>query len=246
MGLMPQKTFEDLLGTSNPDTDAYRVYKTLRRDIRNGLIPPGQRLRTEWLKETFGASTSPLREALARLNAEHYVAAEGKRGFRVTELSRKDYVSVTEMRDDLESSALRKSIANRSEEWEARVLLAHHALTKVRLDNYTELENVERREERHRLFHLELISACDSTWLLRVCDHLASHAERYNRVILKNAQLPPSYYERVDSEHRRLFELAMDGQAEPAIDLLRSHRQRSYNAVLRGLEHPGERPVIAA
>ena len=238
--IVRQDTFEELLDSSHPDTEAYRVYLTLRRDIRSGLIEPGKRLRTEWLKETFKASTSPLREALARLHAEHYVTADGKRGFRVTELSRDDYVSVVEMRDDLESMALERSIANRSEQWEARVLLSHHALSKARIDSLSDIENAERREERHRLFHLQLTSGCGSVWLLRVCNHLASHVERYRRVLLRDAVVEPSYFDVVDNEHRRLFELAMDGQAREAVDLLRSHRQRSYDAVLWAITHPNE------
>lgn len=229
---------DELLQNPHPDTEAYRVYRTLQRDIRRGVIAPGQQLRTTWLRETFKASTSPLREALARLNAEHYVTAEGKRGFRVAELSRDDYVSIVAMRDDLESTAFRKSIANRTEDWEGRVLLAHHFLSKSRTKHLGDIESVEEREERHRLFHLQLLSGCGSTWNLRVANHLSGHAERY-RILLRNVVVKPSYFDAVDDEHRLLFELALDGEVERAVELLRVHRQRTYDPILHLLEHPG-------
>lgn len=235
-----RNALDELLQNPNPDTEAYRIYLALRRDIRRGLIEPGQQLRTTWLRETFKASTSPLREALARLNAEHYVTAEGKRGFRVAELTHEDYVSIVEMRDDLESSALRKSILNRTEAWEGRVLLAHHFLSKTRTDHMGNVDSVEVREERHRLFHLQLLSGCGSTWFLRICNHLSDHAERY-RVLLRDTVVKPSYYDAVDQEHRQLFELALDGQADQAITLLRVHRQRTYDPILRRLANPKER-----
>ncbi len=229
---------DDLLGTSHPDTEAYRVYLSLRRDIRSGLVEPCQRLRTEWLKSTYKASTSPLREALARLNAEHYVTAEGKRGFRVTDLDHNEYLSLIDLRHDVESSALRKSIDARTEDWEGRVLLAHHSLTKARIENLSDLDKVENREDRHRRFHLELLSGCNSSWLLRICDQLSSHAERYRRVLLRGTTIAPSYFDAVDGEHRDLFDYAMDGDADSAVDLLVKHRERSTIAVLNALEQP--------
>lgn len=234
------ESIDDLLGTSHPDTEAYRVYLNLRCDIRSGLAEPGQRLRTEWLKSTYKASTSPLREALARLNAEHYVSAEGKRGFRVTDLDRDEYLSLIDLRNDVESSALRKSIDARTEDWERRVLLAHHALTKARIENLSDLDKVENREDRHRRFHLELLSGCNSSWLLKTCDQLSSHAERYRRVLLRGVTIAPSYFDAVDGEHRDLFDYAMNGDADNAVNLLVRHRDRSTEAVLNAMAQPNE------
>jgi GntR family transcriptional regulator, carbon starvation induced regulator len=218
-----------------PETEAYRVYEALRRDIRSGRVNPGAPLRTEWLKKTYEASTSPLREALARLHAEYYVSAEGKRGFRVAVLLRDDFVDLIELRRNLESAAFRKSIANRSEQWEARVLLAHHALSKARVSELGDFERVEWREARHRRFHMELLSECGSTWLLRAYDQAASHAERYARITQRDKVMDPAYLDLVDEEHRNLMEIAFAGETQKALDLLISHRERTHDAVLAAL-----------
>ena len=216
---------------SHPDTEAYRVYEMLRRDIRSGRIEPGAPLRTNWLKETYQASTSPLREALARLNAEFYVTTEGKRGFRVTNLFFDEFVALTELRNDLEAKGLRVSIAARSENWESRVLLAHHALSKTRIDDMSDIETVEKRESHHRRFHLELLSECGSRWLLRVYDQVASHIERYRHIALRNTTFDDSYTDLVEREHRKLMEMAFQGQAEEAVSFLLAHRKRNFDQV---------------
>jgi len=51
-------------------TLAEQVYRSLRRDLISGDIEPGQSLRLEFLKQRYGISFSPIREALNRLQSE--------------------------------------------------------------------------------------------------------------------------------------------------------------------------------
>jgi DNA-binding GntR family transcriptional regulator len=50
-----------------------RVYYSLRRDLATGAIVPTERLGEERLAETYGVSRTPVREALARLQADGLV-----------------------------------------------------------------------------------------------------------------------------------------------------------------------------
>ncbi|MFR9752895.1 GntR family transcriptional regulator [Nocardia sp. 004] len=49
------------------------VYESLRRDLATGAIAPTQRLGEERLAESYGVSRTPVREALARLQADGLV-----------------------------------------------------------------------------------------------------------------------------------------------------------------------------
>ncbi|MEJ2623770.1 MAG: GntR family transcriptional regulator, partial [Pseudolabrys sp.] len=49
---------------------AETVYRRLRQDILSGVFAPGQPLRLELLKQRYGLSFSPQREALTRLQME--------------------------------------------------------------------------------------------------------------------------------------------------------------------------------
>ncbi|WP_194816232.1 GntR family transcriptional regulator [Nocardia sp. XZ_19_385] len=50
-----------------------RVYHAMRRDLAAGAIVPTERLREERLAEIYGVSRTPVREALARLQADGLV-----------------------------------------------------------------------------------------------------------------------------------------------------------------------------
>ena len=86
---------------------ADRVYETLRRYLRSGRIPNGQRLQEGALATQLGVSRTPVREALARLATEGLVVQDG-RSFTVPSLSDQDIEDIYELRFLLEPEALRQ------------------------------------------------------------------------------------------------------------------------------------------
>jgi DNA-binding GntR family transcriptional regulator len=55
---------------SKVETVGERVYRRLRNDIVFGRLAPGQKLKLEVLKDSYGISVSTLRELLNRLTSE--------------------------------------------------------------------------------------------------------------------------------------------------------------------------------
>lgn len=82
-----------------------QVYKTLREYLGSHVIVPGQRLQEATLALQLGVSRTPVREALARLESDGLVAAEG-RSFAVPVLSDVDVDEIYEVRGLLEPAAL--------------------------------------------------------------------------------------------------------------------------------------------
>ena len=109
-----------------------RIYNQIRCDILSGKLDPGLKLRFELLRGKYDAGTSTRREGLTRLAAEGLVAAEGQRGFRVAPGSPKDLWDITRLRQQLETEAVRRSIATGDDRWESEVLAAYHRLSKLR------------------------------------------------------------------------------------------------------------------
>jgi GntR family transcriptional regulator, carbon starvation induced regulator len=66
--------------SSSGVTLAGTLAERLREEITGGRLTPGTKLHLEDLKETFGVSLSPLREALSRLSGEGFVVMQGQRG----------------------------------------------------------------------------------------------------------------------------------------------------------------------
>lgn len=90
-----------------------QVYQTLRANVRNGKILPGQALQEVQLAAQLGVSRTPVREALTRLASDGLVTADG-RSFVVPSLTLADVDDIYEVRGLLEPEALRRIAAQTS------------------------------------------------------------------------------------------------------------------------------------
>jgi GntR family carbon starvation induced transcriptional regulator len=209
-------------------TLVHSAYTSLRRDIIEGKLPPGSRLRVEHLKDTYGVGAGTLREALALLVSDALVASHNQRGFHVTPISIADFLDITETRILLETEALRCAIRDGDDIWESRVLAAFHRLSRAetRLAN-SDAEAFEEWEARNREFHQVLISACNSRWILHFLSLLYRQAERYRRLVITHQPIPRD----VHDEHQSIVDATLDRDAEAAVAILSKHIATTYDAV---------------
>ena len=116
-------------GLPPAETAGERAYRRIRADIVFGTLAPGQKLRLDSLKESYGVSISTLRELLNRLTSEGLIVAEGARGFEVSPVSPENFREIANLRQLLECHAMQQSFALGDMEWEGRVVAAHHKLS---------------------------------------------------------------------------------------------------------------------
>ncbi len=205
------------------------TYRRLRSDIVFGKLRPGQKLRLDGLKETYGVSVSTLRETLNRLTAEGLVFAEGRRGFEVAPVSAENLRELAELRLLLESHAMQTSFENADVEWEGRVVSAHHKLASTERLMEQGIGELEQWKRYDGEFHQALISNCGSRVLLETYATVFDKYFRYQMV---------SFQYRVDEpavQHRALLESALRRDAESAKAILRTH---VTNCVEHALANP--------
>ncbi len=201
-----------------------KAYEALRHDIVRGKWSSGQQLRMAELSEHYGMGFSPLREALSRLQAEGLTILAPLRGFSVATLSVPEMWDAVNLRILVECEALRHSIAQGDDSWEAGIVSSLHALTRQyeRLNSHAgdglwELEN------RHHAFHRQLISACGSPRMLGLFERLYVDTERYRIPILLRST--PRRGRDVQREHSEIAEAVLARNATLASRRLTEHYQ---------------------
>lgn len=224
--------------TSTTDAGARKtlmgsVYDRLRRDIVEGELGPGVRLRFEELKDNYGVGLSPLREALTRLAAEGLVVLEEHKGFHVAPIYRNDLQDLLFLRQETEALAIRRSIELGDDQWEARIVAAIHALGK-RQSLSGEGHVDEEWEIRHRAFHDSLVAACNSPRLLQVRAQLTDHADRYRRLSHHYLSAGRDHL----AEHCALADAVVARDTSRADHLIRSHLERTVQILLDGNDLP--------
>lgn len=208
-------------------TGGEKAYVLLREDVVAGVLAPGQKLKIEMLKDQYGLSVGPLREAMSRLAAEHLIEQEGQRGFRVAPLSATDAREIGDMRLMVESEALRSSIPAGDTAWEERVITSFFRLEQVETRAASGPGNIAEWERLNGAFHDALVSACPSRWLLRTREHMFRHHERYRRLSRLRTELTRD----IHAEHKALFKAALDRDAEEAVRVVRQHVEKTTSAV---------------
>ncbi|CCV12133.1 FCD domain-containing protein [Mesorhizobium sp. STM 4661] len=196
-----QKNPED-----NRQTLAEIVSENIRNDIITGIFKPGERLAMGALRQRYGISMSPLREALAGLAAEQFIDFEGHRGYQVGAMSKADLHDLTETRKLLEADIARLALRHGDEVWESNIIAAFHQLA------HTERRMIEKGlrgdrewEERNAAFHGAISEACPLHWLKFLRAQIFMKAQRYR--FLAWSALPGP--ETVAAEHREIFEATM-------------------------------------
>ncbi|MDE0796720.1 MAG: FCD domain-containing protein [Alphaproteobacteria bacterium] len=206
-------------------TLASSVYDMMRQDILKGDLPPGEKLRVEYLRDRYGVGASPIREALNRLSVDGVVVRVDQKGFRVAEVSVAELDELIKTRCWLEETAIRESIAAGDDAWEERLVLAFHRLSKTprSADQVTSAMNPD-WEVLHRAFHLALIGACGSRWLISYCEQLNDLADRYRQLA--------AYPRRNElDEHKAIMDAAVNRKPDDAVEVLVDHYRRTADII---------------
>src|SRR5687767_7590337 len=93
------------------------AYERIRDALRKGAFQPGEGLRTRTLAKALGVSTTPVREALARLVAQKVLSVDPVNGTPyVPVITREQLMEIFELREVLEQLAARHAAENITEE----------------------------------------------------------------------------------------------------------------------------------
>ena len=222
------------------------AYLRVKQDILSGRLTDDAPLRIDALKTNYDIGVTPIREALARLEAEGFVTLHHNRGYFTTRLSAEDFEDLVFSRSVIEVELLRRSIERGGEDWEVDLLAAHRRLANCALDlRQPELTDLEHWEERHIVFHMALVGAAGSKHLLafyrRIYDHFRRHQKAFvllpsvNRAGEGDSEALLAIGElekRMSIEgHTGLMDAALSRDADEAVRLLREHSSLSPSEI---------------
>lgn len=220
-------------GGNDAETLVETAYRALRHDIIAGIRAPGERMRIDRLRTLYGIGPTPLREALQRLAADGMVHVLGRRGFQVAPLNAAEFLDLNTARTAVETAALRLSLVNGDDDWEARVVAAAYSLEKQdKLLPRGGVAEFDRWEVLNARFHATLVEACGSRWLLRVRAALHDQCERYRRISVHSAQRARD----IGAEHNAITQAALARDVDRACGLIEDHFARTASGLVNFLE----------
>ncbi|MET0887169.1 MAG: GntR family transcriptional regulator [Mycetocola sp.] len=225
--------------SKSASTKSLFAYELVRARILRHEYLPGQPINQAGLAQELGISTTPLREALRRLESEDLVELRSHSDARVTELTAEGARDLLELRLALDPMAVALAAERRTKADISRMRDAQAGMTA--LPNEPSITQL----VAHREFHQSLYTASHNEALIRTLDGLWDKADRY-RIVGLEVKRDQEERDQRTREHHALLDMVIAGDAEGAADVMRTHIAVSLGAkAARRLVANGERESVA-
>jgi len=225
LGMASEPAAESL---SSDVSKAERVYRELRRRIRELALPPGAPLRKEEIALEMGVSRAPVSEAIARLADEALVDVFPQHGSFVAPIRAEDVRESLFIRTALEVEAIRRvtQIADQAllAQLEENLAAQAAALQDADLVTFYDLDEA---------LHAQIFSALRAPRALRLLDAARAPLDRPRRLGLPEQGRPEATF----AEHRRMVDAIASGDPEFAAAAMRAHLAQVARSVERELAH---------
>lgn len=209
---------------------ADETYERLKAQIMNHVIAPGARISIDGLSRQLGASQTPVRESLARLESEGLAVKTPLRGYRATALlTPEEFEDLFHFRRLIEPWAAGRA-AERADHVAARLLLAEvESVRPPRESNYEAYRALAAHDER---FHdlVATLSGSDQlrTALKRTHCHLHIFRLHWER----------NFGPQTLAEHRLVAEAITRQRPDEAEKAMVAHLEAGLHGRLKGIFDP--------
>lgn len=214
---------------ANSATVSERIYTAIRDDILNKTLVSGEKLTIKKLHEMYGVSSSPIREALFRLQQDGLIEYRSNAGMRVIEFTRQDLAEIYMLLTEFDVIALRAATTP------ARQLSTLAALELCMEKSRASIEN-NLWNFYSDAFHSILYEEARNG---RLTD--AARKIRIQSTIFSNQyEIKEENRREILKQHEEILNAIRDNRLDRAEDLMRTHVGSSYAKALSILDEEEE------
>jgi DNA-binding GntR family transcriptional regulator len=217
----PAKTKTKAIDTARKPSLAEGVYQSIKRDIFDFRLLPGDRFTEGQVAASLNVSRTPVREGLQRLEKEGYLHVHFRAGWSVRDLDFQKFDDLYDLRIILESAAVRQ-LCDRAE----RPQLDH--LRSIWLvpveERSTDREEMAQLDES---FHTSLVDAAGNPEVLRCHRDVTERIRILRRLDFTETDRITATYQ----EHGQILRAILRRRADQATLLLRAHIETSKTEV---------------
>jgi DNA-binding GntR family transcriptional regulator len=219
--------------TPKKKSRAESIRKRLEEEIFLGIVKPGQRLDEQAEARRFGASRTPVREAISYLASSGLVKVESRRGATVTKLTVPQIVEMMDVLAHLEDLCGGLAARNMNSKELSALKEAHQAcVSRVKAGKIDEYYREAKK------FHEIIYHASRNTFLAETCANLRNRVFPYLRYQLHR----PGRVETCLSEQQLIADAILARNPEAAAHSSREHlrvQQRVFSEFIKALENTG-------
>ncbi len=198
-----------------------KAYDLIKNKIINLEFMPGDYLEEKKLSELLNVSRTPIREALARLEAEMWVSNIPRKGIFVTLVDENMLNNIFQAREYFEPAILGMAFNNLSS--------IKLNIFRARFLNYEHLSQQD-KDKLDNDFHLYILNSVDMVFVQNMTVSTFEHVVRVRKISF-DKKLKKRINESND-EHITVIDFILARKKDEAVETLRKHIEKSYTYYL--------------
>lgn len=206
-------------------TKSERIYEAIRDAILDGTLEPGSRINLSRTAHELGASETPVREALKRLESERLVRVEPHAGFVVTDVSIADLIENLVLRREIEPLATCLAAEAMTDDGIARLRELVDEM-----ESQAAAEDWAAYAATNKQFHRELIARCPLPVVRRTALELWEVGGRSRALFVRK----PSRHS--NQEHREMVDAIEARDLDRLADLVRRQKTVTIQVAMELLD----------
>ena len=206
-----------------------QIYEAIQQSIVNNSYKPGEELQIDRLAEEFGVSTTPIREALIRLESSGLVQLIPNKGARVTAFQEEDIRDTWEVRKLLEPYAAG--------------LTAEQDVTREIQELNEAFDRLERGSQDGDLYiqsdirlHELLYSHLSNELLKETLHNILQRSMRMRYYAEDVSRMHDQVVREVITEHKQILQALTAGDREKTAEAVRRHIENGERRALRAIQ----------
>ncbi|MGJ4942024.1 GntR family transcriptional regulator [Bradyrhizobium sp. HKCCYLS1011] len=204
-----------------------RIRNALTDEIASGSLVAGSALEEQQLADRFGASRTPVREALRQLVVSGLVEVRGRRGVVVARMTPERIMDMFETSAEVEAMCVRLATYRMTPLERSHLIELHEASLKM-----VEANDVDAYDAFNREFHEAIYRATHNSFLAEQAQDVRARLSAFRRTQLRQGDR----IRRSREEHDAIMQAIAEGDGEAAARRMRAHMLNAAAALRRYID----------
>jgi DNA-binding GntR family transcriptional regulator len=207
---------------ADPGLLSEQIRNALTDEIASGALPAGAALDEQDLADRFGASRTPVREALRQLSVSGLVEMRPRRGVVVTRLTPERIMDMFEATAEIEAMCVRLATYRITPIERSRLLELHEASRSL-----VEHRDIDGYDAFNSLFHEAIYNATHNSFMAEQALAIRARLKSFRRTRLRQSDR----INRSRDEHEGIMVAIAQGDGEEAARRMRAHMLNAASAI---------------
>jgi DNA-binding GntR family transcriptional regulator len=212
------------VGGEEPELLSDQIRNVLTDEIASGALPPGMGLDEQHLADRFGASRTPVREALRQLAVTGLVEIRPRRGVIVTQTTPEQIMEMFETSAEIEAMCVRIATYRITPLERGKLIEMHDASEAL-----VKRGDIDGYDKFNREFHETIYGATHNAFMAEQALAIRNRMKAFRRTQLRHA----SRLGRSREEHEAILNAIAQGDGDEASRRMRAHMLNAASAIGR-------------